>query len=111
MSRRSLAYCITDTFMIKCMPQDTVTEVELRQMLNKVSMKSNCDLKVIFEQIRTIKNRCCTYMQKIDEDDLIAVMIDAESKEYKAILMMERHIQGAALDLSHLEQAMNQHCR
>jgi hypothetical protein len=52
-----LASLVTDALKAKYMPQDTVTRVELRQMLNKVSMKPNSNPAVIFEQIRTIKNR------------------------------------------------------
>jgi hypothetical protein len=56
------------------MPQDTVTRVELRQMLNKVSMKPNDDPRVIFEQISTIENRYTTATQTIETEDLIAVI-------------------------------------
>ncbi len=52
-----LASLVTDALKAKYMPQDTVTRVELRQMLNKVSMKPNSNPAVIFEQISTIKNR------------------------------------------------------
>ena len=54
-----LASLVTDALKAKYMPQDTVTRVELRQMLNKVSMKPNSNPAVIFEQISTIKNRYC----------------------------------------------------
>jgi hypothetical protein len=82
-------------------------------MLKTVSMKPNGDPKVIFDQIRTIKSRYyCTSTQKIDEESLMAIVLGAAPKEYKAILTMElMRLQGTALDLSHLEQAMNQHYR
>jgi hypothetical protein len=62
------------------MPQDTVIHVELRQMLNKVSMKPNNDPRVIFEQISTIENRYTTPTQTIEKEDLIAVVLDAVAK-------------------------------
>jgi hypothetical protein len=44
-----LAHLIVLAAMLsRCMPQDTVTCVELRQLLNKVSVKPNDDLRVIF---------------------------------------------------------------
>jgi hypothetical protein len=52
-----LASLVTDALKAKYMYQDTVVRVELRQMLNKVSMKPNSNPSVIFEQISTIKNR------------------------------------------------------
>jgi hypothetical protein len=42
-----LASLVTDALKAKYMPQDTVTRVELRQMLNKVSMKPNSNPAVI----------------------------------------------------------------
>jgi hypothetical protein len=81
-----LASLVTDALKAKYMPQDNVTRVELRQMLNKVSMKPNSNPAVIFEQISTIKNRYCAGTRTIDSDDLIAVMLDAATKEYSSIL-------------------------
>ncbi len=43
-----LASWVTKALMAKYMPQDTVTRVELRQMLNNVSMKPNSGPSVIF---------------------------------------------------------------
>jgi hypothetical protein len=54
-----------------------VTRVELRQMLNKVSMKPNSNPAVIFEQISIIKNIYCSATRTIDGKDLIAVVLDA----------------------------------
>ena len=44
-----LVSLVTDALKAKYMPQDTVTWVELRQMLNKVSMKPTSNPAVIFE--------------------------------------------------------------
>jgi hypothetical protein len=68
-----LAHLIVVAMLPRYMPQDTVTQVELCQMLNKVSMKPNDVLMVIFEQISTIENRYTTATQRIDKEDLIAV--------------------------------------
>jgi hypothetical protein len=54
-----------------------MTRVELRQMLNKVSMKKEQDPASIFEQLSSIKNRYNTKKNSIDEADLIAGILDA----------------------------------
>ncbi len=74
-------------------------------------MKPNNDPRVIFEQISTIENRYTTATQRIDKEDLIAVVLDAASKDYKAILTCEQRMMGTAVTLQDLETAMNQHYR
>jgi hypothetical protein len=107
-----LASLVTDALKAKYMPQDTVTRVELRQMLNKVSMKPNGNPAVIFEQISTIKNRYCNGSTRtIDDEDLIAVVLDAATKEYSSILQCEQRIQGTSLTVDHLEQTMKEYWR
>ena len=68
-----LAHKVIDALKKKYQPQDTMTRVELRQMLNKVSMKKEQDPASIFEQLSSIKNRYNTKKITIDEADLIAV--------------------------------------
>jgi hypothetical protein len=41
---------------IKYQPQDMMTQVELRQILNKVSVKKSNKPATIFQQISSIKN-------------------------------------------------------
>jgi hypothetical protein len=93
------------------MPQDTVTRVELRQILNKASMKPNSNPAVIFERISTIKNMYCAGTQTIDSEDLIAFVIDAANKEYSSILQCEQHIRGTGLTVEHLEETMKEYWR
>jgi hypothetical protein len=103
-----LASLVTDALKAKYMPQDTVTRVELRQMLNKVSMKPNSNPAVIFEQISTTKNRYCAGTRTIDSEDLIAVVLDAATKEYSSILPCEQRIRGTGLTVEHLEGTMKE---
>jgi hypothetical protein len=44
-----VAYLVVESMMKKYKPQDTITRVELRQKLNKVSMKKGQDPSTIFE--------------------------------------------------------------
>ncbi len=106
-----LAHLIVVAMLQRYMPQDTVTRVELRQMLNKVSMKPNDDPRVIFEQISTIENRYTTATQTIEKEDLIAVVLDAAAKDYQAVLTCEQRVRGQSVTLLDLETAMNQHYR
>ena len=41
----------------KYQPQDMVTLVKLRQMLNKISMKKDANPATMFEQITSVENR------------------------------------------------------
>ena len=52
-----IAYLVVESMMKKYKPQDTITRVELRQKLNKVSMKKGQDPSTIFEQICSIENQ------------------------------------------------------
>jgi predicted pyridoxine 5'-phosphate oxidase superfamily flavin-nucleotide-binding protein len=107
-----LASMVTDVLKAKYMPQDTVTRVELRQMLNKVSMKPNSNPAVIFEQISTIKNRYCNGTTRtIDDEDLIAVVLEALTKEYSSILQCEQRIRGTGLTVDHLKETMKEYWR
>jgi hypothetical protein len=106
-----LAHLIVVTMLQRYIPQDTVTRVELRQMLNKVSMKPNDDPRVIFEQISTIEDRYTTATQTIEREDLIAVVLDAAAKDYQAVLTCEQRVRGQSATLLDLETAMNQHYR
>jgi hypothetical protein len=106
-----LAHLVVVAMLNRYMPQDTVTRVELRQMLNKVSMKQNDDPRVIFEQISTIENRYTTGTQRIEKEDLIAVVLDAANKDYQAVLTCEQRVKGVSVTLLDLETAMNQHYR
>jgi hypothetical protein len=107
-----LASLVTDALKAKYMPEDTVTRVELRQILIKVSMRPHSNPAVIFEQISTIKNRYCAGMRTIDSEDLIAVVLDAATKEYSSILKCEQRIQnGTGLTVEHLEETMKEYLR
>jgi hypothetical protein len=108
----SLASLVTDARKAKYMPQDNVTRAELRQMLNRVSMKPNGNPAVIFEQISTHQNRYCTATRTIDSEDLIAVMLeDPATEEYSSILQCEQRIRGTGLTVDHLEDTMKEYWR
>ena len=105
-----LACLVTEALKQRFMPQDTMTRIELRRMLNRVSMKPNGNPAGIFDQISAIKNRYGAAGQ-IGKDDLIATVFSAASKEYASILQCEQRAQGTNLTLKHLESTMKEYWR
>jgi hypothetical protein len=103
-----LVHLIVVAMLSRYMPQDTVTCVELRQMLNKVSMKPNDGPRVILKQISTIENRYTTARQRIEQEDSIAVVLEAASNDYQAVLTCEQCTKGISVTLSDLETVMRQ---
>jgi hypothetical protein len=106
-----LAHQVVSALLKKHQPQDTITRVELRQKLNKISMSNGEDPARLFEKISQIENRYNTAAFSIDEADLIAVVLDAAPSQYQAVLTMEQRRLGAAIKLNDLEMTMNQHWR
>jgi hypothetical protein len=106
-----LAHLVVAAMFKKCRPQDTITRVELRQVLNNIKMKKSKDPATLFEQICSIANKYNTATKKIDEDDLIAVVLDAAPSEYQALLTSERRRLGTSLKIDDLEAIMGQHWR
>ena len=61
----------------------------------------------IFEQLSEIKNLYNTATKKIDEEDLIAVVLDAAPKDYQSVLTGKQRCMGNLLTLDDLATAMN----
>jgi len=87
-----LAYKVIEELMAKYQPQHTITRVEIRQMLNRVSMKKDEDPATSFEKISSIRNRY--NKTNIYDGYLIAVVLDAAPKEYQSILTAEQRFKG-----------------
>lgn len=106
-----LAHEVVKGLFKKYRPIDTMTLVELRQALGKVSMKQKDDPAVIFEQIGSIENRYMDGTRTIPDEELIAVVLSAAPEEYAPVLTTEQRIRGNALSLEDLEPAMTVHYR
>jgi hypothetical protein len=89
-----LAHLVVEALFKEYQPQDTITRVELRQMLNGVKMKKGEGPATLFQQISSIENKYNTATKQIDEEDLIAVVLDAAPMEYQAILTSEQRRRG-----------------
>jgi hypothetical protein len=84
-----LAHKVVAVMFKKYQPRDTMTRVELCQRLNKVTMKRGEDPGATFEQLSAVKKMYNTSTSKIEEEDLIAVVIAAAPKDYQSVLTNE----------------------
>jgi hypothetical protein len=91
----------------KYQPKDFVSKVELRRKLNAVYMKDNENPSVLFEKIASIKNAFAMNGHNIQEDELLATVMEKAPKSYSGILATETRIQANALTLQNLEDAMD----
>ena len=71
--------------------------------------KGFLDPGTLFEQISSVKNKYNTATKKIDEDDIIAVVLDAAPAEYQSMLTSKQCRLGSALKIDDLKAIMNQY--
>lgn len=106
------AHEIVEILMKKFKPADTMSRVEMRVALTKIKMKKDDDPEVLFEQLSAVQNRYNTKTEKIEEADLIAVVLASAPKEYQSVLTNIQMIKGdAALTHEDLNHVMNRHWR
>jgi hypothetical protein len=77
---------VMDLMRKKYRPQDLVTRAELRNKLNNLSMVDGDVPKVLFEEISTIENRYNIGTNRVDEADLIALVMQKAPKMYKSVI-------------------------
>jgi Zinc knuckle len=63
---------------------------------------------MLFKQISSIENKY-NKNGKIDEEDLVAVILDTAPSDYQSVLMIEQRLHPTDLKLEHLEMCMNQY--
>jgi hypothetical protein len=78
-----LAYLVVLALKKKYMPDDTISKVELRRMMNGISMKKNADPVELFNQISAVKVRYERPGNVIDEDEFIAIVISVAPSAYQ----------------------------
>lgn len=106
-----LAWVVIAALMKKFMPNDGMSSVEMRQQLDKVSMKRNDNPEVLFEQLSRIKNQFVSATVKLSEADQIAVVLGKAPKEYKSVLTNLQVVLRSGLTLEDMSTAMNLHWR
>jgi hypothetical protein len=98
---------VIDELFKKYRPVDIISRVEMRTKLSKVSMKTDDDPRVLFNQLATIQSEYNNATQKIDPYDLIAVVLEKAPDKYKSILTAEQRHKGTNLTLEDLNNCMN----
>ena len=81
-------------------PSDNITHVELRMMLNCVTMRPNDDPLVLFEQLNKIQEAYASASLTCDENDLIAIVITAAPSKYQPVLAALQLEKGKKLKLT-----------
>ena len=103
-----LAHKVVVKLKEKYQPNDRVSRVKLRRRLDRVEMSKTDDPSELFEQIASIKNAFQTNnTQTVDEEDLLATVLEKAPEEYASILATEERSKGASLTLADLEAAMD----
>jgi hypothetical protein len=92
----------------KYSPNDQNSKVELRSMLNEVSMKDSEDPSTLFEKVSAIQNCYDTDADHIEEEELIAVIIGAAPEKYLSVITCEQRAKGDQMSLQDLEIVMYQ---
>ena len=103
-----LACKVVDELKRQFQPEDIMSRVELRRSLNKIQMKKGTDPAKLFEQIYLIQNRSKIEIQEIE---FVAVILEAASEEYHAVLSSEQARLKDDLKVSDLENVMRNHWR
>ena len=106
-----LAYLIVVGLMKKYRPLDTISKVKMQQKMSRITMQKGSDPALLFEKLAMIEEKYMAPGKKIDETDLIMVVLDVAPDEYQAVLTSEQSKKGDDLTLQDLETIMNQHWR
>jgi hypothetical protein len=102
------AHLVIKALNEKYRPKDTISRVELRGMLNKVSMNQKEHPSKLFEELHRIENRFNDPNNriKIDPEDLIACAIAAAPDKYQSVIAVQSEMKGDLLTLEDVEMAM-----
>jgi hypothetical protein len=74
----------------------------MRQQLAKIKFKKFMDPDLIFEQLTSIQNQYLGPEKRLNKDELIALILDIATDEYKATLTVERKMKGDKLTVEYL---------
>ena len=74
-------------------------------------MKRGTNPSVLFETLTTIQNQYLGPGVRLPKDEIIAIILDVASKEYRPILSIERRMRGESLLIQDLERAMSEEYR
>jgi hypothetical protein len=106
-----LACLVVSNLMKRYRPVDTISKVEMHQKLNQITMRRGSNPPMLFEMLASIEDQYLVPGMKLDEADLIAVVLDVAPDKYQSILTAEQSNKGNQLTLMDLEIIMCQHWR
>jgi gag-polypeptide of LTR copia-type len=87
---------------------DTISKVKIQQQLNRITMKNESDPALLFEQLSSIEEKFMAPGDKIDEADLIAIVLDFTPDAYQLVLTAVQSANELSLTLSDLAVVMQQ---
>jgi gag-polypeptide of LTR copia-type len=92
-------------------PTDTISKVEMRQQLKKIRMKKGTNPALLFEQLRRIEEQFLAPGDKIDEVNLIAIVLNIASDKCQLLFTEVQSVKGSELTLLDLKIVTQQHYR
>jgi len=87
-------------------PNDRISLVEFRGRLSELTMKKDDEPKTMFENIASIKNMFREANFVINDEDLIAVVMEKAPHQYASVITVEQAIKKDQLTLEDLCRAM-----
>jgi hypothetical protein len=102
-----LAHIVIDELFKKYRPVDIISRVKMLTKLSQVRMKNEEDPRVLFSELASIQSAYNNTTRKIDQDGLIAVVLEKAPEKYKSIQTAEQRIKGATLRHRDLNSCMN----
>jgi hypothetical protein len=83
-----------------------ISLVEYCRRLSEVKLKESEEPKVLFEQLASIRNMFSKAAFKINEEDLIAVVMEKAPHKYATVMTVVQATKGDALSLQDLNKVM-----
>jgi hypothetical protein len=96
--------------MKKYRPLYTVSKIEIRQQLFRMKMKKGMDPSILFERLTSIQNQYSPG-KRLDKEEMIVVILDVATEEYRTIMTIKRNIKGEFSKFEDVERAMTEQYR
>ena len=106
-----VAYKIMEALDDKYNPKDLISRVEMRRRLNRVKMSRKEDPDTLFLQLASIESEFSNKTLKIEQDDLVAVVIEKSPVEYAQAIAAEKRVKQNQLTVDDLQKAMKEQYR
>ena len=100
------AYLVVRELMKRYQPLDTVSKIEMRQRLSRIKLKRGMDPSILFETLTSIQNQFLGPGKHLPAEEIIAIVLDVATEEYRPCLTVEQKLKGDKLTVEDLERAM-----